>query len=139
LILLLFYADFHCIMPSPPESSGINPFPFPVAKMFWKWPPPPMTPEERALFNQRRTIGSAPRDERFPSTNQALHCWNRYNEWLLCVKQSGDEEGCRSVRGQALSLCPSLWVEEFDEQRGEDLFSGIGSTFDEQKKAGDHH
>jgi cytochrome c oxidase subunit 6b len=99
---------------------------------------PEMTKEEQARFNMMRNIRTTPRDERFPSTNQALHCWNRYNEWLLCVKQSGDEDGCKPMRFSAESMCPGFWIEQFDEQRDEGKFSGIGHTYDEQKKHGHH-
>ncbi|EEC50310.1 predicted protein, partial [Phaeodactylum tricornutum CCAP 1055/1] len=79
-----------------------------------------------------QNVRTTPRDERFPSSNQALHCWNRYNEWLLCVKQSGDEDNCKPMRQFAESICPGIWLESFDEQRDDGSFSGIGNKFDEK-------
>jgi len=80
-----------------------------------------------------KNVRTTPRDERFPSTNQALHCWNRYNEWLLCIKQSGDEDSCKPMRQMSDSICPSIWIEQWDEQRDEGSFSGIGNRFDSHK------
>ena len=85
-----------------------------------------------ARFNMIRNVRTTPRDERFPSQNQALHCWNRYNEWLLCL-QSSDEDNCKPLRQYAESICPSMWTEQWDEQRDEGSFGGIGSRFDKKK------
>jgi cytochrome c oxidase subunit 6b len=79
-------------------------------------------------------VRTTPHDDRFRSTNQALNCWNRYNEWLVC-EQQGDEDACKPQRQYAESICPGYWVEQWDEQREEGSFGGIGSRFD--KKA--HH
>eukprot|EP00587_Corethron_hystrix_P015088 CAMPEP_0113302292 /NCGR_PEP_ID=MMETSP0010_2-20120614/3161_1 /TAXON_ID=216773 ORGANISM="Corethron hystrix, Strain 308" /NCGR_SAMPLE_ID=MMETSP0010_2 /ASSEMBLY_ACC=CAM_ASM_000155 /LENGTH=63 /DNA_ID=CAMNT_0000156049 /DNA_START=193 /DNA_END=384 /DNA_ORIENTATION=- /assembly_acc=CAM_ASM_000155 len=58
--------------------------------------------------------------------NQAPHCWNRYNEYVLCLKEtSGDDQACRKLRGLALSICPNDWVENWDEERDEGIFAGI--------------
>mmetsp|Transcript_97162 Transcript_97162/g.278099 ORF Transcript_97162/g.278099 Transcript_97162/m.278099 type:complete len:110 (-) Transcript_97162:1812-2141(-) len=56
-------------------------------------------------------IKTSPADKRFPSQNQAAHCWNRYNEWVLCLKGTdGDEDACKGVRQMASSICPVEWV-----------------------------
>eukprot|EP00616_Rhizochromulina_sp_CCMP1243_P005086 CAMPEP_0118973820 /NCGR_PEP_ID=MMETSP1173-20130426/10926_1 /TAXON_ID=1034831 /ORGANISM="Rhizochromulina marina cf, Strain CCMP1243" /LENGTH=85 /DNA_ID=CAMNT_0006923515 /DNA_START=44 /DNA_END=301 /DNA_ORIENTATION=- len=65
-------------------------------------------------------------DKRFPNQNQANHCWNRYNEWVMCLKGTqGDEDACKGVRQLAVSLCPCEWVEKWDEEREEGAFAGI--------------
>lgn len=87
-----------------------------------------MTKEEKARFNLVTATGTTPRDERFPHQNQALHCWNRYNEWLVCAQQ-GDEDKCKPMRQYADSICPGIWLEQWDEQRDEKTFSGIGSRY----------
>ena len=100
--------------------------------------PPPkveLTKEQQTRLKMLENQGTTPRDERFPSVNQALHCWNRYNEWLLCQQQAKDEEKCAPLRGYAESICPSPWTEEWDEQRETGSWSGIGNRFDEAK----HH
>ncbi len=90
--------------------------------------PPELNKEEAARFNQVKAVRTTPRDERFPSHNQALHCWNRYNEWLLCAKE-GDDDSCKPLRQYADSICPAPWTEMWDEQREEGSFYGIGSRF----------
>jgi len=81
-------------------------------------------------LNQIKAARTTPHDERFPSTNQALHCWNRYNEWLVCVNQArGDDDKCKPLRQMSDSICPGFWTEQWDEQREEGSFSGIGSRF----------
>jgi len=89
-----------------------------------------MTAEQLARLNQIKAVRTAPRDERFPSQNQALHCWNLYNEWLLCEQQTGGAKKCAVTRQHSESMCPSIWVESWDEQREEGTFGGIGSRFD---------
>jgi len=76
-------------------------------------------------LQQVKNTRTTPRDERFPAHNQALHCWNRYNEWLLCQKQTGDDEKCQVYRQYALSICPNNWTENWDEAREEGRFAGI--------------
>jgi cytochrome c oxidase subunit 6b len=89
-----------------------------------------MTKEEETRFSHIRATRTTPRDERFPSTNQAMHCWNRYNEWLLCTQQAGNEDDCKPLRQYADSICPGVWTELWDEQRESGAFSGLGSRFD---------
>ena len=73
-----------------------------------------------------KNVRTTPRDARFQSTNQAGHCWNRYNEWLLCLKNTkGDDEGCKNMRQLAISICPTIWTEKWDEERDEGKFAGI--------------
>ena len=88
-----------------------------------------MNKEQGAVLSMVQQVRTTPRDERFPAQNQALHCWNRYNEWLLCVKQSGDEEKCQPLRQYANSICPDVWSEQWDEERESGAFSGIGNRF----------
>lgn len=97
-----------------------------ISKIFSQ-APPELNREEMARLDMIKNVRTTPRDERFPASNQANHCWNRYNEWLLCVKQSGDD--CKPLRQYAESVCPSPWVEQFDEQRDEGTFSGIGNHY----------
>jgi len=71
-------------------------------------------------------IKTTPRDPKFPSTNQAGHCWNRYNEWVLCLKTThGDEDACAQMRQLAVSICPVDWVEKWDDEREIGNFAGI--------------
>ena len=93
-------------------------------KIFSEGIPDDLTKEQQALMKQVKHVRTTPRDLRFPSTNQAGHCWNRYNEWALCVKNVGADE-CSQLRQYATSLCPSIWTEKWDEEREEGTFPGI--------------
>lgn len=77
-------------------------------------------------MSEEIVVQTTPRDARFPNTNQAQHCWTRYNEWILCLKRTGsDEDACFQARKYALSLCPSEKVENWDEQRENKCFPGL--------------
>mmetsp|Transcript_13860 Transcript_13860/g.13448 ORF Transcript_13860/g.13448 Transcript_13860/m.13448 type:complete len:105 (-) Transcript_13860:237-551(-) len=87
---------------------------------------PELSAEQAATLDVVKSVRTTPRDNRFKkSQNQANHCWNRYNEWLLCVKNTKDEEGCKNMRQMAVSICPSIWTEKWDEERGEGIYPGI--------------
>lgn len=88
-----------------------------------------MNKEQQARLKVLEQATTTPRDDRFPSTNQALHCWNRYNEWVLCTQQS-TEEKCIPLRAYSESICPSNWTEDWDEQREIGNFSGVGNRVD---------
>ena len=84
-----------------------------------------LTAEQQELFNEVKGVRTTPRDQRFPTQNQANHCWNRYNEWLVCLKSTKDEAGCKSMRQMALNICPSIWSDKWDEERDENTYPGI--------------
>ncbi|GMH80209.1 hypothetical protein TL16_g08448, partial [Triparma laevis f. inornata] len=69
---------------------------------------------------------TTPAHPSFNTMNQAPHCWQRYNEWVVCLKQtSGDEEKCQPMRGLARGICPDDWVEKWDEERPKGIFMGV--------------
>ncbi|CAM9162564.1 unnamed protein product [Ascophyllum nodosum] len=72
---------------------------------------------------------TTPQDSRFPTVNQANHCWNLYNEWVLCTKKAEDAglnpSYCSMKRQNALAICPDEWTEKWDEDREEGTFAGI--------------
>ena len=86
---------------------------------------PELNAEEQNLLNQIKAVRTTPRDTRFPAFNQAGHCFNRYNEWLVCLKQTKDEDGCKPLRYLATNICPSLWTDKWDEEREEGTFPGV--------------
>merc|ERR1712086_947014 len=52
-------------------------------------------------------IETAPFDPRFPQTNQAKHCYTRYNEFHKCKAQNGeDDEECEKSARYYRSMCP---------------------------------
>ncbi|BAM82589.1 cytochrome c oxidase subunit VIb [Cyanidioschyzon merolae strain 10D] len=71
------------------------------------------------------SLSTAPRDERFPHTNQTRNCWVRYVEWKLCEEKHGEEESeCKKFGRWARALCPVDWIERWDEQRANGTFPG---------------
>merc|ERR1712127_934405 len=100
---------------------GVN-----LNKTIFKEDPTDLSNEQKAAIDVVKNVRTTPRDNRFTSQNQANNCWNKYNEWLLCVKNTGgDEEGCKNMRQKAVSICPSLWTEKWDEEREENTFPGL--------------
>eukprot|EP00558_Chaetoceros_sp_UNC1202_P002119 CAMPEP_0197258520 /NCGR_PEP_ID=MMETSP1429-20130617/82350_1 /TAXON_ID=49237 /ORGANISM="Chaetoceros sp., Strain UNC1202" /LENGTH=100 /DNA_ID=CAMNT_0042722647 /DNA_START=86 /DNA_END=388 /DNA_ORIENTATION=+ len=86
---------------------------------------PSLTDDQKQALEVVTNVRTTPRDGRFPTQNQANHCWNRYNEWLLCLKNTGDDEGCKNMRQKATSICPTIWTEKWDEERDESTFAGL--------------
>jgi cytochrome c oxidase subunit 6b len=85
-----------------------------------------LSAEQQELLNEVKATRTTPRDNRFSGAqNQANHCWNRYNEWLVCLKSTKDEEGCKNMRYLALKICPSIWTDKWDEERDEGRYPGI--------------
>lgn len=71
-------------------------------------------------------IKTAPMDFRFPTTNQAKHCFTRYVEYHKCIQAKGDEAAseCDKYARYYRSLCPNEWVEKWNEQRENGTFAG---------------
>ncbi|KAL7208231.1 hypothetical protein ACSBR1_030059 [Camellia fascicularis] len=70
-------------------------------------------------------IETAPADFRFPTTNQTRHCFTRYIEYHRCVAARGDGASeCNKFAKYYRSLCPSEWVERWNEQRENGIFPG---------------
>ncbi|XP_002965431.2 cytochrome c oxidase subunit 6b-3 [Selaginella moellendorffii] len=86
--------------------------------------------EEEEAKEARRTITvadikTAPFDIRFPSTNQTKHCYTRYIEFHKCQKERGEgAPECQKYARYYRSLCPSEWIERWNEQRADGVFCG---------------
>eukprot|EP00275_Glaucocystis_incrassata_P001564 EC123340.1.p1 GENE.EC123340.1~~EC123340.1.p1 ORF type:complete len:108 (+),score=4.35 EC123340.1:55-378(+) len=64
-------------------------------------------------------LETAEPDPRSPNQNQTKNCWTSYNEFLLCTKVKGeDNELCQRFANTYRSLCPKIWIEKWEEQRG---------------------
>ncbi|GAQ87483.1 cytochrome c oxidase subunit 6b [Klebsormidium nitens] len=87
-------------------------------------------PEEEEEEEEKKSITlddikTAPMDYRFPTTNQAKHCFTRYNEYHKCIGEKGEgNSDCTIYAKYYRSLCPGEWVEKWNEQREEGLFAG---------------
>ncbi|XP_042518125.1 cytochrome c oxidase subunit 6b-1-like [Macadamia integrifolia] len=70
-------------------------------------------------------IETAPADIRFPTTNQTRHCFTRYIEYHRCTAAKGDgAPECDKFAKYYRSLCPSEWIERWNEQRENGTFPG---------------
>mmetsp|Transcript_14810 Transcript_14810/g.37492 ORF Transcript_14810/g.37492 Transcript_14810/m.37492 type:complete len:120 (-) Transcript_14810:219-578(-) len=70
-------------------------------------------------------LETAPHDPRFPTTNQARHCYTRYNEFHKCAAEKGeDAEDCKFFQKAYRSMCPNIWLEKWNEEREEGTFAG---------------
>jgi len=66
---------------------------------------------------------SVPFDPRFPNMNQTRHCWQNYVDFHRCQNIKGEEyEPCTYFMKNFTTLCPSSWVEKWDEQRERGAF-----------------
>jgi len=68
----------------------------------------------------------------FPNSNQTKHCWSSYVNYHQCVKLkgAGDAE-CNEFQSSALMLCPSTWLNKWDEEREEGKFA---SPYDQEQE-----
>ncbi|XP_010521174.1 PREDICTED: cytochrome c oxidase subunit 6b-1-like [Tarenaya hassleriana] len=81
--------------------------------------------EENAEEAPEIKLETAPADFRFPTTNQTRHCFTRYIEYHRCVAAKGeDAQECDKFAKYYRSLCPSEWVERWNEQRENGTFPG---------------
>ncbi|CAA7395139.1 unnamed protein product [Spirodela intermedia] len=70
-------------------------------------------------------LETAPADFRFPTTNQTRHCFTRYIEYHRCINAKGEgAPECDKFAKYYRSLCPSEWVERWNEQRENGTFPG---------------
>lgn len=70
-------------------------------------------------------IETAPADFRFPTTNQTRHCFTRYVEYHRCIAAKGEgAPECEKFAKYYRSLCPSEWIERWNEQRENGTFPG---------------
>ncbi|CAL5061567.1 unnamed protein product [Urochloa decumbens] len=81
--------------------------------------------EEAADEKPEIKIETAPADFRFPTTNQTRHCFTRYIEYHRCVAAKGEgAPECETFAKYYRSLCPSEWIERWNEQRENGTFPG---------------
>ncbi|XP_066395312.1 cytochrome c oxidase subunit 6b-1-like [Miscanthus floridulus] len=81
--------------------------------------------EEAADEKPEIKIETAPADFRFPTTNQTRHCFTRYTEYHRCVAAKGEgAPECEKFAKYYRSLCPSEWIERWNEQRENGTFPG---------------
>lgn len=81
--------------------------------------------EEEEPKITKEDVKSAPYDHRFPSFNQARHCFTRYNEFYKCTAEKGDDsDDCKFHQKAYRSICPSEWLDKWNEQRESGTWPG---------------
>ncbi|OUZ99189.1 Cytochrome c oxidase [Macleaya cordata] len=85
---------------------------------------PPQPPNNTPIINVDE-MKTAPFDYRFPTTNQTRHCYTRYIEFHKCTRAKGaDAPECEKFARYYRSLCPSEWIETWNEQLELGIFPG---------------
>ncbi|KAM6453372.1 cytochrome c oxidase subunit 6B2 isoform 1-T2 [Liasis olivaceus] len=80
--------------------------------------------------SKKRQMGhfTAPFDSRFPFTNQTRNCYQNYLDYYRCLKimkeKGKDVQKCEWYHKVFKSLCPTSWVNQWDEQRKQGIFPG---------------
>ncbi|KAF0852864.1 mitochondrial Complex IV (CIV) cytochrome c:O2 oxidoreductase subunit 6b (Cox6b/Cox12) [Andalucia godoyi] len=84
----------------------------------------------------KEEVKTAPLDPRFAFQNQARHCFWSYSEFQRCVKKTGDAAApeCAEFAKVYRSLCPSEWVNKWNEQ----VEKGAFPLVDLEKKPAHH-
>lgn len=68
---------------------------------------------------------TAPFDPRFPNQNQTRYCYQSYLDYHRCQKVKGQgHEMCDYFKGVFTSICPKAWIEKWDTQREQGIFTG---------------
>jgi len=64
-----------------------------------------------------------PFDPRFPNMNQTRNCWQNYVDFHRCQNLKGEEyEPCQFFFKNFKTICPTAWVEKWDDQREKGAF-----------------
>uniref|UniRef100_A0A8C6WRN9 Cytochrome c oxidase subunit n=1 Tax=Neogobius melanostomus TaxID=47308 RepID=A0A8C6WRN9_9GOBI len=78
--------------------------------------------------DQINNYNTAPFDARFPNTNQTRNCFQNYLDFHRCNKALSDKgqdtAPCQWYQKVYKSLCPSGWVNRWDEQLDNGSFAG---------------
>lgn len=84
-------------------------------------------PSLEKLQNEPESVvlSTAPFDPRFPNANQTKNCWQNYVDYHMCRAAKGaDYAPCHYFWRNAKILCPTSWLERWDELREEGKFAG---------------
>ncbi|GJP38419.1 hypothetical protein CLOM_g22858 [Closterium sp. NIES-68] len=70
-------------------------------------------------------IKTVPMDFRFPTANQAKHCFTCYNEFYKCIAEKGEGASeCQKYAKSYRTLCPAEWIDKWNEEREKGIFVG---------------
>jgi len=78
----------------------------------------------RTNMAEESPLKTAQADPRFPNQNQTKHCWQNYVDYHRCVNAKGEDFApCKVFFSTFSSLCPTGWVQKWDEQRENGIFA----------------
>ncbi|TRY68854.1 hypothetical protein TCAL_03217 [Tigriopus californicus] len=64
-----------------------------------------------------------PADSRFPNQNQTKNCFQNYVDFQRCVRLRGEDyKPCQFFERNYKFLCPTGWIEKWDEQLENNTF-----------------
>lgn len=119
------------------KSSDFPPLPLTTSERLQQIDPeeynnrPPDAPEwfDRKLnrkqvgYSSRSPLWAAPTDARYPQIKMGRHCYDYYVDYYRCKTLLGeDHEPCKFFLNSFKDVCPSQWIETFDEWRENGVF-----------------
>ncbi|XP_076659550.1 cytochrome c oxidase subunit 6B [Halictus rubicundus] len=66
---------------------------------------------------------TAPFDPRFPNQNQTRYCFSGYLDFHRCKNRHSEQyEACQYFKKVLNAMCPSEWIEKWDDQLEQGTF-----------------
>ncbi|KAK6102345.1 Cytochrome oxidase c subunit VIb family protein [Brugia pahangi] len=70
-------------------------------------------------------LWTAPLDARYQQIKMGRHCVDYYQDYYRCTNLLGEDyKPCKFFYNTFKDLCPSSWIEKFDEWRDEGVYPG---------------
>eukprot|EP00095_Tigriopus_kingsejongensis_P001666 maker-scaffold857_size87770-snap-gene-0.28 protein:Tk01666 transcript:maker-scaffold857_size87770-snap-gene-0.28-mRNA-1 annotation:"hypothetical protein TRIADDRAFT_21297" len=68
-------------------------------------------------IKEKMAAANPPMDSRFPNQNQTRNCYQNFVDFQRCVRLRGEDyQPCQFFRRNYLYLCPSTWIEKWEEK-----------------------
>lgn len=86
--------------------------------------------EEDDSYFEKIVLTTTPYDHRFPNTNQTKNCYQNFIDWKICERRSTPsndtksplKDPCLVFKKAAKELCPSSWINRWEDQIEEGIF-----------------
>lgn len=83
-------------------------------------------------YNRKQTgfapdgpLWTAPLDARYQQIKMGRHCSDYYQDYYRCINLLGEDyKPCKFFYNTFKDICPSSWVEKFDEWREQGIYPG---------------
>ncbi|VDN03493.1 unnamed protein product [Thelazia callipaeda] len=74
--------------------------------------------EKHGAFSNKNLLWASPIDARYQQIKMGRHCFDYYIDFHRCITLLGeDHKPCKFFYNVYTDICPSAWVEKFDEWR----------------------